>query len=124
MAGGLVGGLNKSKSPLFYENESHRPRETKQVFLVLGYISYPDENEETYEDEKVWEIIETRRDLFDYFKTNYEYLNLDETVVYSSSMNLNEEYKIDMKISKTAIEMIRSLQQIFKDDNFDIDELI
>lgn len=109
---------------LVYNNTNDRPRDAKLIFLVLGYLQYPEDEDEEIEEEKVWEIIEDRRDLFDYFKTNYEYLDLERTKVYTSSYKIEEEYHIDMSKYKSALEMIRSLQSVFIYDNFDIDELI
>lgn len=110
------------RCPLVYSNTNDRPVDAKVVYLVLGYIQFEDEDDDA-EPEKVWEIVESRSDLFEFFKVNYDCLDLYETRVYTSSNKINEEYNINMASYTSAIDMIRSLQRIFNSD-FNIDELI
>lgn len=113
-------GLIPLVSPIRYEDESNRPKDVQIVFMVLGIFKYSSESEE----EKVWEIIDSRLEMYNWLKNNYMWINLDETKIFESINEPDKEFMIDLKTCKTAYQMLKYLQEIFAHDTFEIDEVI
>ena len=113
-------GLSPLVSPITYQDESNRPKQVNIVFIVLGIFKYNEEDEE----EKIWEIIDSRKELYDWLKDNFMWLNLEETKVFQSLNHPDKEYMVDLKTCKTAYQMLKELQSIFVHDDFEIDEVI
>lgn len=94
-------------------------KEVKTKYLVLGYLKYDEDDE----DEKVWEIIESKEILYKYLKANYQWLNLEDTKIYqSSSIEEGVIHLNDGGVS--AYDTLKILQAAFPDDTFEIDEVI
>ena len=114
-------------SPLVYKN-GVRPEQAKDVeviYLILGEMKY----DEDCDPEKVWEIIDegssNLRILFDWLKNNYEWLDLDNTNIYVTEKSKEKEFLLNMKQNPvSAYDSLKSLQTLFPDDGFDIDEMI
>ena len=94
-------------------------KEVKTKYLVLGYLKYDEDDE----DEKVWEIIESKEILYKYLKANYQWLNLEDTKIYqSSSVEEGVIHLDDGGVS--AYDALKILQAAFPEDTFEIDEVI
>ena len=114
-------------SPLVYKNgvRPEQAKDTEVIYLILGEMKY----DEDCDPEKVWEIIDegssNLRILFDWLKNNYEWLDLDNTNIYVTEKSKEKEFMLNMKQKPvSAYDSLKSLQTLFPDDGFDIDEMI
>lgn len=87
------------------------------LYLVLGYMKY----EEDGEEEKVWEILQGKKSLYEWLKECYEWLDLDRTAIRQAS-----DYETISLLTDgtSAYECLKILQEQFDDEEFDIDEMI
>lgn len=107
--------------PLIYNEGQEQPKdkELDARYIVLGYLMYSEDDDEL----KMWEEFKDRRSLFDYFKTNYVCLHLLKSKVYKVYKQENNVNGIAIvKTERTAYDVIKQLQRIFINDDFNIDE--
>ncbi len=108
--------LESREKDLIKKPEQQEPKKDS-FYLILGFMKY----EEDGEEEKVWEILQGKKPLYEWLKESYEWLDLDRTAVRQATKDLIVSLKDD---GATAYECLKILQEEFDDEEFDIDEMI
>ena len=109
--------LESRERDLIKKPEQKQEPEKDKLYLVLGYMKY----EEDGEEEKVWEILQGKKSLYEWLKESYEWLDLDRTAIRQASDNETIALLTD---GTSAYECLKILQEQFDDEEFDIDEMI
>lgn len=109
--------LESREKDLIKKPEQKQEPKKENFYLILGFMKY----EEDGEEEKVWEILQGKKSLYEWLKESYEWLDLDRTAIRQTTKDLIVSLKDD---GATAYECLKILQEEFDDEEFDIDEMI
>lgn len=97
-----------------------REKTAEIIYLVLAIKKDDDEEEPS----QLNEVIPNMRDLYDFLVDNFEVLDLENTRIFSSSPDINKEGLIDLRVYKSAYDMLKYLEGIYVHENFKVDDEI
>lgn len=104
-----------------YDKDAIRPQRKANIsYLVLAIKKDDDEEVPSQQNE----VFHKMRDLYNFLVCNFEIIDLENTKIFSSSSDIDKEGLIDLKIFKTAYEMLKYLETIYINEDFRVDDEI
>lgn len=118
----MVNNNNNGGIPIInYNEDAVRPQRSANISYLVLAIKKDDEDDHPSQQN---EVFHKMRDLYNFLVYNFEIIDLENTKIFSSSPDIDKEGLINLKVFKTAYEMLKYLETIYINEDFRVDDEI